>query len=94
MDFDNLEELSENSIIDMYNNIIEAEENPMLACICYCNGRKGADLHPSQHCGAYDGTVIFNPNCLYDCRSFCTGAYQCTCTAHYLNLYWDPACYT
>lgn len=95
MDFKHIEELSENNIIELYKNIIE--NNTILSCICYCNGKNVGDVINGKSCGIGDSS--FSPTCLYDCRNKCQNfnAYNCGCTFYYNDVfggYSDPQCYT
>ena len=92
MDFNNIEELSDKRIFELYENIIETGDTTHLSCQCWCNGVYHGDYQPGRQCTAYDGSVPYSQYCIYSCQDSCNaGNSICTCTHRYLN-YWNPVC--
>ena len=87
MNFDEIENLSEEQVNELYNDIIETDLSLACGCLCADHGIVHPDILPGTACFK-DGLGDMHPaaswNCYYACLSWCR-AYYCYC-----EVYYDP----
>ena len=88
MDFDFIDKLNDNTVIEKY--IEEAEKSDLMACECYCNETFLGDVQYGYNCAPND--TFFSGTCLYACRSACGNTAYCDCVV-FSGRYMAPKCH-
>ena len=96
MNFDIVEGLNDEDIINLYNQNILDISNDKLACHCSCNGRHTHDVWRGVACttgwsphSSYCGDLCHN-SCVTNSKNWgLRGICTCRCDA---NVSWDPYC--
>ena len=97
MNFEQLEQLSDKEIYDLYENNIINTTGDKPACYCECNGTGIRDYKVNTGCGNHQSVWA---NCISECQAGCrawsvnrglTGNCNCTCYSSRYG-YVDPSC--